>query len=321
MKICKICLVGMGLLLILVSCSSGEVEKADTEAFLSGLTTMVGEAMIDESTQLISDFQASSPPGPTISNYTEILGTASNEKLRNPEPFGIDTLYGTWDYRNFEWEHIDLDDPENAILFTWDYTDTAGHDHDAYIRVDSLGFYEDSLPTDIWAGIGMDNELLAWLKLEAEYNSLDEVNEVSLIYEVVDYMQVGISMTSDAAIDTSFTGTVSLWVIDRTSNDYRVDLDITVADDYPEEIELSDSDGWDMDLEISEVVESEAEYERRNVSGDITKSGGHAADIDGYIWEPDDGGEHTSVITITFSDDTEGNLEDYLAVVGDLPEF
>jgi hypothetical protein len=325
MKPCKVCLALMALLLVFISCSSGEVTKSDTEAFLSGLSTMVGQAMMDESTMLINDFQATSPPDPGITSYIEILGDASVEKLRNPDPYGLDTVYGTWRYYPAQgWLLYDAGDPANAVLFEWPYLDTSYVEHDAYIRIDSLGFYQDSLPTSIWAGIGMDDELLAWLKLEAGYISLDEINEVSLVYEIVNVMQVGVSMTSNVAIDTSFTGTASLWVIDRTSNNYRVDLDITVNNDEPEEIVLSDSDGWRMNLEFSEVVETETvdyvEYERRNVSGEITKSGDHAADISGFVWEPDDGDEHMSEITITFSDDTEGDLENYLALV-DIPEF
>ncbi len=201
-------------------------------------------------------------------------------------------------------------------MFEWTYLDTAYVEHDAYIRLDSLTFYQDSLPTKLWAGVGMDGGLLAWLKLEAGYLSLEEINEVSLTYEIVKQLQVGISLSSATAIDTIFVGTLSLWAINLTNN-YRVDLDVAVAEDYPEEIVLTDSDGWRMEVTFSDVVETDivedVEYERRNVSGEITKDGNPAADISGYVWEPDDG-THTSEIVITFSDDTEGDLANYLPV-------
>jgi hypothetical protein len=320
MRICKVCLMVavLGFLLMLASCSGGEVSKDDTETFLAGLTTMFAGAMMDESTQIITDFQSSGPPGPDLDEFTDILGSASTAKLRNPDPYGLDTLYGTWRYNigTDEWYLFAADDPANAILFEWSFLDSLSVAHAAKIRIDSLEFYEDSLPTNIWAGVILDDELLAWLKLEAGYLSLEEVNEVSLIYEVVGQLQVGISMSSAAAIDTIFDGTVSLWAIDRTSNNYRVDLDITVTDNYPEEIVLSDSDGWRMAVEISGVDDTDVvdyvEYERRSISGEITKDGNHAADISGYVWEPDDG-THTSEIVITFSDGTVGDLEDFLA--------
>ncbi len=322
MRISKVCLMVavLGLLLMLASCSSGEVSKDDTETFLAGLTTMFTGAMMDESTQIITDFQSSEPPGPDLDEYTEVLGSASTAKLRNPDPYGLDTLYGTWHlYAIQGWQHIDPNNPANAILFEWEYVDTATIPHDAYVKIDSLSFYEDSLPTSIWAGVGMDDNLIAWLKLEAGYLSLEEVNEVSAVYEVVGQLQVGISLSSAAAIDTIFDGTVSLWAIDRTSNNYRVDLVITVADNYPTEIVLSDSDGWKMDVEISDVVETDVvdtlEYEKREVSGEITKDGNHAADISGHIWEPEDLYEHTTEIVITFSDGTEGDLANYIPVI------
>ncbi len=321
MKHCKICLVVMGLLLMLVSCSSGEVTRTDTESFLAGLTTMFAEAATDESSLVLMDFDATGPPGPEIPelmSFTQI-GSGSTEKLRNPDPYGLDTLYGTWRYYPAQgWMLFSPNDPANAVLFEWTYLDTLYVEHDAYIRLDSLTFYEDSLPTKLWAGVGMDGSLLAWMKLEAGYLSLEEVNEISLTYEIVNILQVGISLSSATAIDTIFVGTVSFWAINLT-NDYRVDLDITVDEDYPEEIVLSDSDGWRMEVAFSEVVETDSDeyevYERRNVSGEITKDGNHAADISGYVWEPDDGYEHTSEIVITFSDDTDGDLANYIPVV------
>jgi len=324
MKPCKVCLALMGLLLMFVSCSSGEVTKSDTEAFLSGLNTMVFEAMSDQSTMIITDFQAYAPPIDAIlSDYVEILEDASTGKLRNPDPYGLDTLYGTYHLYMGDWICTDSLNPADAILFEWENFDTV--EYEAFIRVDSLDFYEgitDTLPTSIWVGIGMDGALLAWLKFEAEYVSGDVVSSVSLIYEIVDYLQVGIAMTSDVDIDTSFTGTVSLWA-ENLTNDYKVDLDVTVDDDYPEEIELSDSYGWDMDILFLDIVETDTVdytvYEKIEVEGEITKNGNHAADIDGYVWEPEDTLAHMSEITVTFSNGTDGDLEDYLAL--EIPEL
>jgi hypothetical protein len=321
MKVWKICLtiVGLGLLFMLASCSK-EVTKDDTEGFLASLTTMFTEAMTNESNQVLSDFISNSPPGLELGSYVSLLGVADLDegKLRDLRtPYGIDTLYGTWRYNvgTDEWYLYSPGDPENAILFEWAFLDSASVAHAAEILIDSLEFYEDSLPTNIWAGISLDDALLAWLKLEATYLSLEEVSAVSLTYEIVGYYQVGVSISSPTAIDSNFVGTVHLWVIDRTSNNYRVDLTVTRNADDSGELVLEDSDGWEMDLNVSEDVSTEPDYERRNISGEITEDGNHAADISGYIWDPDDGEDHATSITITFSDGTEGDLEDYLAVV------
>jgi hypothetical protein len=320
MKVWKICLtiVGLGLLFMLASCSK-EVSKDATEGFLASLTTMFAEAMSNESNQVLGDFISNSPPGPNLGSYASVLGMTELDegKLRDLRaPYGIDTLYGTWRYNagTDEWYLYNPDNPENAILFEWAYLDTASVAHAAEILVDSLEFYQDSLPENLWVGIKIDDEptWLAWIKLEATYVSLEQVSDVSLIYEIVGYYQVGIEISSPTAIDSNFVGSVHLWVIDLT-NDYQVDLTITRNNNDSGVLVLEDSDGWRMSLNVSEDVSSELDYERRNISGEITRDGNHAADISGYIWDPEDG-THDSQITIVFSDGEEGDFEDYLAV-------
>lgn len=300
----------MGLLFLLVSCSS-EVTKSETESFLAGLSTMMGQAMMDESTQIINDFQAKQPPDPGITSYIEILGDVSVEKLRNPDPFGLDTLYGTWRYDagTYEWYLHAPGDPANAIIFEWAYLDTASVAHTAEIRIDSLDFYQDSLPAKAWAGVSSDNNLLAWLRLEAEYSSDTTITDAQLVYEIVDVMQVGVSLSSTTNINQGPEGTINLWIIDRTTDDYRIDLVISGGEDGPENLVLSDSDGWEMDVNFDVVVVGE--YERVDVSGEITKDGNHAADIEGVIWEPEDE-THMTEITVIFSDGTENSLFSYL---------
>ncbi len=329
MKVWRICLsvIGFGLLLLLASCSEKKISSDDTKGFLVGLSTMTAEAMMNESNQILDDFVNSSPPGPELGSYTSVLGVTDldQEKLRALRaPYGIDSLYGTWRVDPFtdEWYLYNPGNPENAILFEWAFLDTASVAHAAGILIDSLEFDKDSLPTNIWAGISLDDELLAWLKLEATFVSPEQVSAVSLIYEIVDYYQVGVSVTAPINIDTTldidstdFEGVIHLWAIDRTSNDYRIDLTVTINEGGESgELVLEDSDGWEMDLDISADVSTEPDYERRNISGEITKNGAHAADISGYIWEPEDG-THDSQITIVFSDGTEGDLEDYFAAI------
>lgn len=336
MKVWQICLtvVGLGLLLMLVSCSK-DVSSDNTKGFLSGLNTMFAEAAMNESSQIIGDFSAKNPPTPGLpelpglGSYASMLGTDLGEgNLRAlREPYDIDTLYGTWRYDTLseKWDFVSPGNPANAILLEWVYLDTNEVAHDAAMRFDSLEFYQDSLPTDVWVGVGIkiddDVTWLAWLKLEVEYTSFEEASEVSLIYEIVGYLQVGVSVSTPIEMDTTFDidstdfdGTVHLWVIDKTSNNYRVDLTITVNDGESGNLVLEDSDGWKMDLDVSEDISSETGYEERTISGEITKDGDHAADIDGTIWDPDDD-EHSSEITIVFSDDTEGDLEDYFAAI------
>jgi hypothetical protein len=328
MKLWKNCLsvVGLGLLLLLASCSA-DVSRDSTEGFLSGLSTMFASAMTQESNNILNDFNESSPPGPKLPEIPELgsyvqmpVVELSGEKLRAPA--SVDSLYGTWDFVDINgWVHINRNNPANAILFKWDYLDTAQGVHAAELLIDSLEFYQDTLPTDVWIGIKIDDEptWLAWLKFEATYTSLEQASAVSLVYEIVGYYQVGVSVTAPIELDTAFNidstdfvGTVHLWVIDRTSRDYRVDLTVTRNADDSGVLVLEDSNGWEMDVDVSAVVETVGECERRNASGEITRNGTHAADIDGEIWNPEDNTHHTA-ITVTFSDGSENSLLAYLS--------
>jgi hypothetical protein len=308
---------------MLASCST-DVSRDATEGFLSELSMTLVSAMSQESSMILDDFNESSPPGPELpeipilSDYLPMPGTELGvEKLRAlREPYGIDSLYGTWHLYPIQgWMHIDMNNPANAILFEWDYVDTNMVQHEANILIDSLEFYQDSLPENIWIGIKIDDEptWLAWIKLEATYVSLEQVSMVSLVYEIVGYFQVGATISSPTAIDSNFVGEVHLWAIDRTHGNYRVDLTVTVNDSTSAtyvELVLEDSHDWRMEVDISEVVETDGEFERRDVSGEITRSGTHAAYIDGEIWDPEDE-THSTVITITYSDGSVGPFLGY----------
>jgi hypothetical protein len=327
MRFLKICLlvVSLGLLLTLVSCSSDEATPDDTKAFLNGLNSMMMSAYMSEASQAMQSFGNSNPPGPSIV-FNEDVGTPAENLRKMRDPMGLDTLYGTWDYIDFTgWVHTDPDNPANAILFTWEYLDSAGIEHDAELLVDSLEFYEatdDTLPTNIWIGLASDGDDLAWIKFSAHYVSADVADEASLVYEIVNYFQIGATITSDVAVDTTlldsmdFVGTVHLWIEDLQT-DYRVDYRATRYEDDSGLLVLEDSDDWEMELNVSEVVEYGGEYdeyEKREVDGEITYNGDLVATIEGYIWNPE-GEDYVSEVTLIFSDDTEDDFMDYAGVL------
>jgi len=322
MRFLKVCLLiaSLGLLLTLVSCSSEKGTPEDTKTFLNGLNSMMLNAYMSEASQAMQSFGNSNPPGPAIV-FNEDAGAPVENLRKMRDPMGLDTLYGTWDYRNFDWDHVDLNDPANAILFTWEYTDTADYEHDAELLIDSLEFYEtaeDTLPTNIWIGLNSDGDDIAWIKFSANYVSADVADEASLVYEIVNYFQVGATITSDVDVDTTlldsmdFDGTVHLWA-ENLQSDYKVDYYLTGDGEDNWFLELEDSDGWEMELNVSEVVEYGGEYneyERREIEGEVTDNGELAATIEGYIWDPEDD-DHESDVVIIFSDDTEEDFEQY----------
>jgi hypothetical protein len=320
MKPWRICLVVvvLGLLSMLVSCTGGEVSRDDTEDFINGLQMMFYNAGMSESSMVLEDFSESNPPGPDFSSAGSL--ETSTENLRAlRDPFGLDSIYGTWDYRDIQgWVHVDPNDPANAVLFTWEYYDTNDVEHDAELLIDSLEFYggaADTLPTKIWIGLNLDGSDIAWLKFGAHYISEEEADSVSLIYRIINLFEMGISITTLVDVDTTldmdsaaadFVGTVRLWAENLVTDYHRVDFSVTRYSNDSGRLLLEDSRGWDMVINVSEDLSTDPEYERRDVDGEITKNGNHAASIEGIIWDPEDA-THVSQVIIIFSDDTEGD--------------
>jgi hypothetical protein len=306
---------GMGLLLLLTSCDTGPPSRDTTEEFITGVQVMFLNAGLSESSMVLQNFNESNPPGYNFSSAVSLEGTHENLRALR-DPFGLDSIYGTWNYQNFNWVHTDPADPADAILFTWIYTDTADYNHDARLRVDSLEFYEDTLPTKIWVGLGLDGFELAWLKFAANYISEEEADSVTLIYHIVNFFEMGASVATlvdvDPAIDstyldsTDFVGTVHLWADNLVTN-YGVDFTVTRYANDSGRLTLEDSNGWDLIMDVSAPdATSYPGYERRVVEGAITRHGEHAASIEGILWDPEDT-EHTSMVIVIFSDDTEGD--------------
>jgi hypothetical protein len=316
----------VSLLLTLLSCSSEEATSDDTKTFLSSLNLMMTDAYMSDASQALQSFRSSDPPGPSISFNKDIEEPTENlRKMR--DPMGLDTLYGTWDYIDLQgWTHVDSNNPADAILFTWEYVDSADHEHDAELLIDSLEFYEaeeDTLPTKIWIGLNSDGDDLAWVKFTAHYTSAKIADEASFVYEIVNYYQIGASITSNVEIDTTvldsmdFNGTVHLWAEDLRIH-YKVDYYLTGDGENNWILELEDSDDWEMELNVyapSEVVIVEdEELERREVEGEIRYNGEIAATIDGYVWNPEDS-EHESDVIIVFNDDTEEDFRQYAGLL------
>lgn len=307
------------LLLSSVSCSDNKIERDETENFLVGLQSMLLNVYMSEPSQALESFNDNEPPAPEF--FSEgIMETpkANFRKLR--DPYGLDTLYGTWEYDTItgEWNFVSPGEPADAILFKWVYLDIADDAHDAELLIDSLDFYEaeeDTLPTSIWVGLAVDGNDLAWLKFGVHYISIEKLDSASLVYDVIDIYQVGASIVGNMDMDTTlmdsmdFVGTVHIWA-ENLSNGYRVDYIVTRYEDSGGLLVLEDSDGWKMEVSVSEDVSSDPDSQRRNIVGEITKDGKIAATIEGYFWIPEDK-THQSDVTIIFADDSEDDFTNY----------
>lgn len=311
-------------LLMLVSCSKEE-SKENTQSFLAGLNTTMMAGQNTESFDVLDDLFSKNPPGgfkaEMISGTPEALARLVGGSIL-PYPDEIDTLFGTWTYypdSTPPWIHTDTLDPDDGFKYIWEYTDSASVDHKAYLLLDSLEFYagdEDTLPENAHLSLNLDSDEILWMSFSVTYASPDTITDLAFTLEVVDYFQYGLRISSPTSIGgDGFEGSFRLWVIDHQSNDYRIDLLVQVKEDGSGEVALWDSDEWRLEADISEVVETDTVgtdiFEKRDVDGEITHSGNHAADIIGYIWEPEDD-DHESEVMIVYPDGTEEPLDTYL---------
>lgn len=319
------------LLMSFISCTSEE-SRQNTQSFLAGLQTTASSSMNAEAVNVLNDLSGKNPPGDTIiTNVSSPQAFVNVHGGPKQDPYGLDSLYGTWEYDDTLYEWIYADSlPDDGIKYMWEYYDSVMTLHDAYVLLDEFGFYDDSLLSNLHVSVGIDNEELAWMEFSANYLDPVTISSLSYTFEINDYFQYGAEITSATSISgddpEDFAGEVHLWVIDYTSNNYRIDLTVTLAQNGSGNIVLEDSDEWKLDVDVSEVVETDSQpgdtvmYEKRNIEGEITHSGNDAATISGYFWEPEDA-EHPTVITITYPDGFSEPLTTYIPSEGEFIEL
>ncbi len=234
--------------------------------------------------------------------------------------------YGTyeWDTTFHQWVLVDSTYPADGWLFKWTFTDTAGNPHSAEFLIDSLKYqvivydeYPDSIPTRAHASLKVDNSELAWMLFHAQYTTEGIPEKADLTLELVGVIQVGMELElSGVTTEEIPIGSVHFWMIDYKQNNYRIDLTIKGNQDSSIDITLEDNNGWKLVMDISApeaVVEASYAGKKWEVTGEITRKGAHAADIEGTIWDPDVEPDHVSEIWVVFPDGTKKSLEDYFS--------
>jgi len=316
---------GVAIVLVfgLISCSRAP-SPADTEAFLSGLGSIGQTSMNSTAGKALMDLSSKNPPTGTKFKGVPSLNIKNiwNAGRYIEVSKGIEEVYGTWEYRNFEWVRVDSTYPENGILWRWPFLDSAGDAHTAEFLLDSLTFVyidTDTIPTRIYASLDIDNEQVLWGSYHGTFNDNGNLTDGDARVDIVGIVQYG-GEASDLVYndpenpDEATSGNIHFWAIDHTQGDYRVDLYITFNEDESGNIRLTDSDGWEIDVDVSapvEVVEDSVTYTRVDLTGEITKNGRHAADIEGTIWDPEDD-DHESVIYVVFSDGSRRPIQDFM---------
>ncbi|MDI6851261.1 MAG: hypothetical protein QMD82_04930 [bacterium] len=313
--------------IFLASCKKQEIQKDETTTFLTSLNSTAIDLQNTEAVRVLNDFTTKNPPvGIGGKKVVKFKGNTYNLPLKietKGVKGSIEELYGTWEWQDTGWVHIDPNNPQDGILFRWTYYDESFTSHQAEVLIDSIELFildSDTLPKKAHVALYLDSSKIAELSLNAQYNSQGQITDLSAILTVVNEFQIGLEAQNLQYNEYGelVSGQLHLWVINYRNHNFRMDITITLRNDESITFLYTDSDDWEFTLNVSaptQVIENSITYERRTVSGEITKDNRHAADITGTIWEPEDENHRTQIYVI-FSDGSQEPLSNYLTFIG-----
>jgi len=307
-------------LFTLVSCSKGEVPKDETDQFLQGVSSIGEQSMDSQAGQALNDLFSKDPPLGMKLKGVPMFGIKNIGSLSSSLSFakGIEDNYGTWQFDiGSGWTRTDSTYPSDGFLFKWAFLDSAAQAHAAEFLVDSLLFTypgTDTIPTRIHASLKIDDSVVLWGTYHGTFNGNGNPTDFDAIIELVNIVQYGVegsnfAYNDPANPDQPTSGTIHFWAIDYTQGNYRIDITITFNNDQSGTIVVTDSNGWEIVVNVAAPVMI-GNYIKTDITGEITRDGRHAADIEGTIWNPEDA-THKSVIYVIFSDGTKKSLESY----------
>ncbi len=329
MKKLIILAVSIILLLGMVSCSGGDVSKDETSEFLAQFedtSAFTSERLNSEdeqtATYAMSDFFGKTGGVKGGLFGFPIVGIAESKVL--------DGEYGTYEWNDtLGWTLTDPNFPEDGYLYKWTFTDENSVSHDAQFLFDNLSFFEyiyddpygeqltDTIPTSIHAALIVDEDTLVTFNYSSEINS----NPMELTH-----LEATLTFVGHSEIEAEFDGSI---MPDSNMEISYVNVDMArlrytdIDDDWWEEYRMENldesengdtatatfvyenSNGWNVTVDATntKVIENEIEYNRTDLTGEITKDGNHAANIEGVLWNPADE-NHIPYINIEYPDGT-----------------
>jgi hypothetical protein len=312
-------------LFFLTSCKKQDIQKDETAAFLTSLNNTGTELTTTPAFNVLSDFMSKNPPiGFGGKRVIKFNGHEYNLPLKieaKGVKGGIEDLYGTWEWQDTGWVHVDPNNPQKGILFRWTFYDTTFTAHQAALLIDSIEIYvigSDTLPQKVHIALYLDNPKIADLSINLQYNTNEQITYLKVVFTVTNEFQIGVEAKN---LQYDQNGSLialqlHLWITDYKNHNFRRDITLTVRSDDSGSIVYTDSDDWKLVMNVSaatQVVENSITYEKRTVTGEITKDGRHAADIRGTIWNPQDENHQTEIYVI-FSDGSREPLSNYITI-------
>lgn len=317
----------LGLISLSTSCKKPDIEKDETAAFLTSLNNLGTDLTQQEAFNVLNDFASKNPPLYLEAKKVRYNGKEYKIPLKiEPKGIkgGIEDLYGTWEWQDTGWVHVDPSNPPDGIFFRWTYYNTQYQPHIAGVLIDSISTIvigEDTLPQKIHVALFLDNNKIAEFSLTINYNNYEQITYLKLVFTIINEFQIGLEVKNlqynqDGDL---IAATFNLWIINYRNHNFRQDITLTIRSDQSFSIIYTDSDDWKVTLNVSaptEINENYFVYRKRTVSGEITKDKRHAADITGTIWEPEDENHKTEIFVI-FSDGSREPLSNYITLFGE----
>ncbi len=320
----------VALLLSFASCFQGEVETSETQDFVGDFETMAMDPSqkLDSEDEIVavaamSDFFNKGGAVKALEIPMSLIGIEYDNSV---ETKVFEENYGTyeWDDVNYEWVLVDDATPTDGFLYKWTFIDSVGGEHDAEFLFNELSFYEDTLPTHFFAGLSVDGQSLEELEFEATYSGTGEdlmLTHTQATLTFVGYSEIEVELNGSIYLNSEDDGDIS-WIDDARIRftdlveNYWEEYSIVVHDEDNLTFTYENSDGWKLETDLAHSEEDA--YDKIVITGEITKDGDHAADIDGVIWLDEYGNlvmdeTHTSYLNIIYPD---GTIENVMADMG-----
>ncbi|MDI6699824.1 MAG: hypothetical protein QME48_01120 [bacterium] len=325
----KILFLGVIFSLILTSCFllPQEVSIDDTKTFLNDFENSINDPTSqyngENTTMTMAATQDFFNKGGT-SKGTLLFPSLSFRNLFKPEvktpKLLFDFNYGTYEYDSTAYDFILTDDssPANGYLFKWVFVDSLGTDYNMELLFDSLQYYSgdpyQSTPTKLYVALKANSSNLMWLKINAIYTTIsgydyDEYQPTSL--------QTHFEVSNEVAFELDYVGHESgdtIVIIDSLRakvedilNDDWNEYTVRMNSDTTVDFTMENKEGWFMAINAQQPVQVDSTYSKLDFTGELKYKDVHAADLSGYIWEPEDV-NHLSIMVATFPDGSSDTL-------------
>jgi len=135
---------GIVSLVLITACKNAEITKDETASFFTSANNLGSDLMQTQTFGVLYDFMSKNPPIVLGEKSFKYKGHEYSLPLKietRAAKSGIEDFYGTWEWQDNGWVHINPAYPPDGILFQWTFYDTTMTAHQAKVLIDSVATY------------------------------------------------------------------------------------------------------------------------------------------------------------------------------------